>query len=111
MIIATTSSLSILKDMEFKQTFNVITHVPSVSKPEHVVRVFQLSNVKIDEKEMDIIAKECALPIGIKQMMMLIEMAKVTGQNMTAARFLECMHDSGIAKKKTAASTTLDFSD
>ncbi len=38
MILATTSSLSILKDMEFKQTFNVITRVPALTKPEHVVK-------------------------------------------------------------------------
>jgi hypothetical protein len=56
--------------------------------------VFQMANVKIDEKEMEVIAQHCVLPIGIKQMLMLIEMAKVQGQSMSSARFLVlyCSH-------------------
>lgn len=44
-------------------------------------------NIAIDAKELDKLAEECVFPIGIKQVMMLIEMARADGSAITAARF------------------------
>jgi vesicle-fusing ATPase len=96
MIIATTGTLSILKDLEFKQVFNVITHVAQLTAPEHVAKVFEQLAVPVEKSELEKIATQCVLPIGIKQLLMLIEMAKAGGQNITATRFLECVHDCGL---------------
>jgi vesicle-fusing ATPase len=99
MVIATTSSITSLKDMEFQQTFNVVAHVPQLTHSEHVVHVFEARNLPIDDTELAVIAANTTfLPLGIKQMIMLIEMAQITGQKMTAQRFLQCVHDCALAK-------------
>lgn len=38
MVIATTSSLSVLKDLDLGQAFNVAAHVPRLSEPQHLKR-------------------------------------------------------------------------
>jgi hypothetical protein len=38
MVIATTSAFSILKDMGFREAFTVVSRVPQLSQPEHLVR-------------------------------------------------------------------------
>jgi vesicle-fusing ATPase len=106
LILATTSSLSLLRDMEFHQTFNVVAHMPSITRPDDIVRVFEQADVHIDEKEMNTIAANMPLPVGIKQLLMIIEMATVAGIRMTAARFLECIRDSGLDARRTPNRST-----
>jgi vesicle-fusing ATPase len=106
MIIATTSSLHILKDMEFKSVFNVIARVPQLTRPEHVVKVFEQLKVPVEAAELQKIASSCVFPIGVKQMLMLIEMAKQNNASVTASRFQECINDAGLDD----ARLKLDFS-
>lgn len=60
--------------------------------------MFQGLSVPIEEKEMEAIAQKCALPLGIKQLLMLIEMAAVQGRKMSSDRFLECVRDCGLQR-------------
>jgi vesicle-fusing ATPase len=98
LVVATTSSMRILKDLEFEKAFNVIAHVNSLTKAEHVVTVFQHLDVKIDEKEMTEIASRIPFPMPIKQLLMLVEMTRATDakQNVTASQFFSCATDSGV---------------
>jgi len=96
MVIATTSSPRILADMEMKQMFKIVQRVPQLTKPEHVQKVFETMQVPVERDELPNIASSCAFPIGVKQLIEVIEMARQTGSNMTKARFMECLSAKGL---------------
>jgi len=98
MVIATTSSLGVLKDLEFKQAFNAIAKVPQLSKPEHIIKLFESVRAPIEKDELDKIANSLVQnrAISVKQLLMVIEMAKQGVQTITADRFMECVHDAGL---------------
>jgi len=108
LVLATTSQLSILKDMSMNSGFNVILNVPTLTKPEHVKNVFKglaetaVSSggtpIEVDEKELEVIAAGCTFPIGIKQLLMVIEMARADGHPITSARFQDCLTQSGLGR-------------
>jgi len=100
MVIATTSSVSILRDMEMKSAFKVVQHVPQLSKPAQVLRVMdQIKGLSTEPKEAEKIANSCAFPIGIKQLIDVFEMARQTGQNLTQDRFVSCLKACGLYAK------------
>jgi len=103
MVIGTTSNPSILEDMQLRQAFNVQLEVRQLTKPEQVKKVFKGWNVDVDPKELELIATGCAFPIGIKQLLMVIEMARQGAEGkhlaVTYARFMECLESAGLARR------------
>jgi vesicle-fusing ATPase len=99
MVIATTSSLSILRDMEMKQAFKHVHRVSQLTKAPHVLKVMEQMGIAVEKEEANNIANACAFPIGIKQLIDVMEMAKQTGQNMTKTRFMECLRSCGFDQK------------
>ena len=47
------------------------------------------------QADMDSIAAAIANPIGIKQLLMVTEMARTDEETVSCERFLECLHTSG----------------
>jgi vesicle-fusing ATPase len=89
-VFATTSNMRILEDMDMRGAFNVVMHMPQLRTPADVSRAISLMNLGVEEKELDVIAKESPLPIGIKELLMVIEMARQDVTTITAARFSVC---------------------
>jgi len=98
MIIGTTSVPHLLEDLGIVQSFSVSQEVPLLSSKEEIVEVLQ-SIAKIDPTEAEEIAY-AILPksIGIKQLLMVAEMAKESSSDsaaVDATTFLECLHIAG----------------
>jgi len=98
MVIGTTSVPHLLEDLGIVQSFSVSQEVPLLSSKEEIVEVLQ-SIAKIDPMEAEEIAY-AILPksIGIKQLLMVTEMAKESGSEdsaVDATTFLECLHIAG----------------
>jgi len=100
MVIATTSSGRILADMEMKQVFKVVQRVPQLSRPEHVIRVFEALQVEFEGDELQQVARDVSFPLGIKQLIETIEMAKQTNTKMTHKQFMECFAAKGLDRRK-----------
>lgn len=96
MIIGTTSNPDILEDMQLKQAFNVHLRVPQLTTPEQITKVFNAMRVDVKESELRIIAQECPRPVPLKQLMMIIEMARQGSGVVTASRFRQCVEDTGL---------------
>jgi vesicle-fusing ATPase len=103
-VLATTSSIHVLKNLSFDQLFMIVSQVPSVCHPLDLHRVLCLYKVAINDDELKILCKEFQernhFPIGIKRLLMIIEMActttattTTTKQPLTAKRIVDCLHD------------------
>ena len=74
MIIATSSSSSVLEDMQLRQVFNVNLKVPQVSNPDQVKKVLEEMGVQANSsQDLETIAGSCAFPIPIKPVFSLID--------------------------------------
>ena len=96
MIIGTTSCPHLLEDLGLVQAFGVTQSIPLLEEPSQVVEVLRVA-AHMNEKDARGIAKAITKPIGIKQLLMVAEMAK---QGSTAGRvdvsvFMECLHTVG----------------
>jgi len=104
LVIGTTSNPAILEDMQLRQAFNVQLEIRQLTKPDQVKRVFKSWNVQVDSQELELIATGCAFPIGIKQLLMVIEMARQGAEGkhsaVTYARFTECLESAGLARRR-----------
>jgi len=104
LVIGTTSNPGILEDMQLRQAFNVQIEVKQLTKPDQVKKVFKAWNVEADARELEQIAGSCAFPIGIKQLLMVIEMSRQGNDGkhvaVTASRFQECLESAGLARKR-----------
>ncbi len=98
LVLATTSSFGALRDMQMKPAFNVIHNVPLLSKPDQVLAVFKALNVAGSRSELEAIAGACVLPIGIKQLLMVTEMAMDEKKVVTMNSFTQAMDDCGLVK-------------
>jgi len=109
MILATTSSPEILQDMQLKSSFNAILQVPELKKTEQVVTVLKdMADVKVEG--VDQLAKSVPFPIGIKQFLMITEMARQGGGSITPAKFQECVRDAGL-QRTTSSSRRSELDD
>lgn len=97
LVIGTTSSREILESMDMLSAFNVILDCPYVRTPDEFREVFAAVRAPIDEEDLTRIADDFVTPIGIKNLLMLIEM---TTQNcegrITYRGFMESARDCGI---------------
>jgi len=96
LIVGTTSCPHLLEDLGLVQAFGVTQSIPLLDEPEQVVEVLRVA-AHMDEKDAQSIAKNIAKPIGIKQLLMVAEMAKQgsEGGRVDASVFMECLHTVG----------------
>ena len=99
MIIATTSIANLMEDVQLIQSFNISLHINQLILSNEIYCVLlnnYINNNLMNEKDAQIISNSITKPIGIKQLLMILEMARIDGiGKVTAENFLECLHTVG----------------
>jgi len=101
-IFATTSNIGMMEDMDFKHCWSVILKVPQLTKPDEVKKVFTELDGTMPPAEVEDLVKVVPLPIPIKKLLMVIEMAKQRdadpglGNKITKDRLATCIRNSGL---------------
>ena len=97
MIVATTAIEHLLQDLQLPQAFNVTLHVSKLQNADEIQKVLEGSGLTKEEAE-EIGGAIGALesPIGIKQLLMVLEMARANADGaLDSSIFLECLHTCG----------------
>uniref|UniRef100_A0A087YIU3 Vesicle-fusing ATPase n=1 Tax=Poecilia formosa TaxID=48698 RepID=A0A087YIU3_POEFO len=97
LIIGTTSRRDVLQEMEMLDAFSTAIHIPNISRGEELVQALELLG-SFEEKERLGIAnavKGKSLWIGIKKLLMLIEMAAQMDPDYRVSKFLSLLRDEG----------------
>ena len=97
MIVATTAIEHLLQDLQLPQAFNVTLHVSKLQNADEIQKVLEGSGLTNEEAE-EIGGAIGALesPIGIKQLLMVLEMARANADGpLDSSIFLECLHTCG----------------
>nr|XP_020460474.1 vesicle-fusing ATPase [Monopterus albus] len=96
LIIGTTSRKDVLQEMEMLNAFSTIIHIPNISSEKELLEA--LEQLGSFQKERDTIAKALRgkmLQIGIKKLLMLIEMAAQMDSGHRVSKFLSLLEDEG----------------
>lgn len=96
LVIGTTSCPHLLEDLGLVQAFGVSTSIPLLDDPSQVVEVLRVA-AHMNEKDARGIARNINKPIGIKQLLMVAEMAKQGSSKgrVDTSVFMECLHTVG----------------
>lgn len=98
LVIGTTSVPHLLEDLGLTQAFSLQQAVPLLEEPMQVVEVLRVA-AHMNERDATGIAKAMTTrkPIGIKQLLMVAEMAKQAGEGgkVDTSVFMECLHTVG----------------
>eukprot|EP01040_Poterioochromonas_malhamensis_P002609 gene2609-2775_t len=92
LVVATTSIATNLDDLQLTQAFNVTVHVTALQQPsEYAAILREYSN--LSEKELVAISRAITKPIGVKKLLLVLEMARAeSGDSITPDQFLSCLH-------------------
>jgi vesicle-fusing ATPase len=94
MVVGTTSIAHLLEDLQLTQTFNVSLHVSMLQQPSEIVSVLKnFCALTIDE--LNRIASAITRPIGIKKLLMVLEMVQSSGDDLNPDSFLSCLETCG----------------
>ena len=88
-VIATTAISAHLEDLQLVDAFNVALRVPQLETPAEVAAA--LASAVQDDAQRAAIAAAVQKPLGIKQLLMITEMAR-TDAGVDANDFLACLH-------------------
>lgn len=97
LIIGTTSRKDVLQEMEMLDAFSTTIHIPNITSGEQLVDALELLG-SFQENERASIAKVVKgqhLSIGIKKLLMLIEMAAQMDPDHRVSKFLSLLKDEG----------------
>mmetsp|Transcript_13318 Transcript_13318/g.25262 ORF Transcript_13318/g.25262 Transcript_13318/m.25262 type:complete len:759 (+) Transcript_13318:150-2426(+) len=96
LVIGTTSVPHLLEDLGLVQAFGVNQSVPLLEEPAQVAEVLQMA-AHFSDSEARSVVKNIHKPIGIKQLLMVAEMAKQgsSGSKVDPSIFMECLHSIG----------------
>jgi vesicle-fusing ATPase len=97
LVVGTTSVPHLLEDLGLVQAFGVSQAVPLLEEPTQVAEVLRVA-AHFSESEAQSVAKQILKPIGIKQLLMVAEMAKQGSsgkKRMDPSVFMECLHTVG----------------
>jgi len=100
LIIGTSSRAALLESLEITQAFNVVQPIPALTRPKQVALILQQLKYPAAGGEAGIqsLAETCYLPIPIKQLLMVAEMAKQGAEEeggVSVERFQECLSACG----------------
>ncbi|CAG2254590.1 NSF [Mytilus edulis] len=90
LVLGTTSRKDVLEEMEMSNVFSARLHVSNVSTSEHLMTILENGDA-FNEKELQIIQKKTGgkrLWIGIKKLLILIEMARQNEETQRIPKFL-----------------------
>jgi vesicle-fusing ATPase len=96
LVLGTTSISDLLEDIQLSTVFNVRVHVSQLQNAQEIQSVLQEYS-EISAEEIYSIANSDLKPIGIKQLLMVLEMATVdeSSASITKDSFFECLHSVG----------------
>lgn len=97
MIIGTTSRKDVLQEMEMLDAFSTTIHIPNICTGEQLIRALEELG-SFDDRELASIAKAVKgqkLSIGIKKLLMIIEMAVQMDTKYRAAKFISLLTEEG----------------
>nr|WCZ58637.1 vesicle-fusing ATPase [Seculamonas ecuadoriensis] len=110
MVIGTTSSREVLESMDLVEAFNIALHVPALMTKDQIRTVLEATK-SVDSQDLDDIVAVTPVNIGIKQLLLVIEMAiseylaepedesgaATSGDfgKIHYERYLECLQDCG----------------
>lgn len=96
LIIGTTSAGHLLEDLGIVQAFSVTQTVPLIQEGKHFYEVLR-SAAHMGKEDAKAIARQIKKPIGIKQLLMVAEMAKQGSDDdsVNVNVFMECLHAAG----------------
>ncbi|XP_021455581.1 vesicle-fusing ATPase isoform X1 [Oncorhynchus mykiss] len=97
LIIGTTSRKEVLQEMEMLDAFSTTIHVPNISTGEHLVEALELLGSFTDAERVTIgqHVKGKRVWIGIKKLLMLIEMSLQMDVEYRVTKFLQLLRDEG----------------
>uniref|UniRef100_A0A4W4E0A5 Vesicle-fusing ATPase n=1 Tax=Electrophorus electricus TaxID=8005 RepID=A0A4W4E0A5_ELEEL len=97
LIIGTTSRKDVLQEMEMLDAFSTTIHIPNISSGEHLVEALELLGSFSDTERATIAqqVKGKRVWIGIKKLLMLIEMSLQMDQEYRVSKFLSLLRDEG----------------
>eukprot|EP00741_Cyanophora_paradoxa_P012055 tig00020592_g11650.t1 len=95
LIIGTTAVASVLETMELCAAFNITLHVPSLGPEECRAVVEQMGVMEKGDLNKSVNAL-AGVDIGIKKLLLVLEMARTEGSSISHQRFVECMRDCGL---------------
>lgn len=97
LIIGTTSRKDILQEMEMLDAFSTTIHIPNISKGEELIKALELlgSFSETERAEIAKAVKGRRLWIGIKKLLMLIEMAAQMDPGSRVKKFISLLEDEG----------------
>jgi vesicle-fusing ATPase len=94
MIIGTTNNFSAVESMEFRKVFKAVYEVPQVESGEEVKRVLRDTNTVVDDTQLGAIISCVHYPIGIQQLLMVIQLAVRFGNGqLTHENFAGALHN------------------
>ncbi|CAM9657769.1 unnamed protein product [Pylaiella littoralis] len=102
LVMATTAIPYLLEDLMLVQAFMVSLHVPQLQGGDSVKTVLK-ELVPMSQADIDSIARVITNPIGIKQLLMVTEMARTDEETVSCERFLECLYTSGYSAASASA--------
>ncbi|CAN0246375.1 unnamed protein product [Ectocarpus sp. 4 AP-2014] len=102
LVMATTAVPYLLEELMLVQAFMVSLQVPQLQGGGSVKTVLR-KLVPMSQADMDNIAAVITNPIGIKQLLMVTEMARTDEETVSCERFLECLYTSGYSVDSYAA--------
>ncbi len=92
MIVATTAVSRLLEDLQLTTIFNIVLHVPQLEGGDVFKRVLQaFAPPHFGDELIEEVAKSICRPIGLKQMLLVIEMA-ASCDELSVDSFLECYY-------------------
>ncbi|XP_062874582.1 vesicle-fusing ATPase isoform X1 [Trichomycterus rosablanca] len=97
LIIGTTSRKDVLQEMEMLDAFSTTIHIPNISSGDHLVEALELLGSFTDAERATIAqqVKGKSVWIGIKKLLMLIEMSLQMDQEYRVSKFLSLLRDEG----------------
>ncbi|GMH39838.1 hypothetical protein BSKO_07742 [Bryopsis sp. KO-2023] len=80
LVVATTSLLDVLETMGMTESFNVVLHVPPLKSTEEISEVLESLDVFSPEDLPSAVEALGSNPVAIKQLLMIVEMARQAGE-------------------------------
>ncbi|KAI9537365.1 hypothetical protein NQZ68_025221 [Dissostichus eleginoides] len=97
LIIGTTSRKDVLQEMEMLNAFSTTIHIPNISRGEQLVEALELLGSFQDAERADIAkrVKDKTLWIGVKKLLMLIEMSIQVDSGYRVSKFMSLLKEEG----------------
>jgi vesicle-fusing ATPase len=94
-VVATTAISHYLEDLQLTQAFNVTLHVSLLQNASEIQSVL-LQYTNLNSTEISSISSSITKPIGVKQLLMVLEMARSEdNDSINTNDFLECLQTIG----------------